>query len=305
MSWTPSDSDERLFLRIVETGSLKAAAQQVGSDPSAVSRRLSALEARLGQQLVRRSTRGSRPTEAGARYYEGLSQLVAQQDALEASVADTTDAPQGRLRVSAPPEFGVRFVVPVLEALQRAYPALHVELSLGTRFSDLAVEDLDVAIRIGTLRDSALRARRLGRVPRTLVAAPRYLETHGTPTEVADLPSHRFVGYLAPGGFQTLRMKTADSQARETKVRPHFTVNSISTLVRLVEAGQGLFYGPLWAFSDSLVQDRVVPVLPELRFDAYPFHAVYQGRRYLPAKTRTFIDAMLEHVATADGLHSG
>ncbi|WP_258182810.1 LysR family transcriptional regulator, partial [Enhygromyxa salina] len=302
MVFDPPDSDERLFLRIVEAGSLKAAAEQLGTDPSAVSRRLAALEARLGQQLLRRSTRGSRPTEVGARYYEGLAQIVAQQDALEAALASATDEAQGRLRVTAPPEFGVRFVVPVLESLQREHSKLSVELALGTGFYDLASEDIDVAIRIGTLRDSALRSRRLGRVPRVLVASPGYLRDHGEPSTAAELPAHCFLGYRSSTGVNILRMKTPDGQAREVELRPRFTVNSVVTLVRLVESGQGVLLGPLWAFADSIAAGRVRALLSDHRFDAYPVQALYRGRRYLPAKTRVFIDAMVERVAAEASL---
>lgn len=300
MAWSPPDSDERLFLKIVEAGSLKAAAQLIGSDPSAISRRLAMLEARLGQQLLRRSTRGSTPTEAGARYYEGLSQIIAQQDALEAVVAQENDAPQGRLRVTAPPEFGVRFVVPVLEALQREHPSLAVELSLGTSFADLAVENIDVAIRIGTLRDSALRARRLGNVPRIMVGAPSYLDAHGEPTSHTELAGHRFMSYV--GGPNQLRLTGPDGKAREIEVAVGFAVNSIVTLVRQVEAGAGLLYGPLWSFAESLRTGRVRQVLADYRFDAAPIHALYLARHYQPAKTRVFIDAMLAQVAAEPSL---
>ncbi|MEM1416729.1 MAG: LysR family transcriptional regulator [Myxococcota bacterium] len=288
----PPDSDERVFLRIVEGGSLKAAAAQLGVDPSAVSRRLAALEARLGLQLLQRSTRGSVPTDVGARYYEGLADIVAREDALEASLK-TGDAPSGHLRVTAPPEFGVRFVVPVLEALERAHPLLSVELSLGTGFADLGAAGIDVAVRIGSLADSSLRARRLGSVPRTLVAAPAYLEAHGTPGALAELEAHTFVGYLGRGGSFPIRTE----HHGQTRLRARFTVNSIPTLVRLVEDGRGLFHGPLWAMDAALAAGRVVRVLPELAFPAFPVHALYGTQRYVPAKTRAFVDAMVASVA--------
>ncbi len=302
MALAPPDTDERLFVRIVEAGSLKAVALQIGADPSAISRRLAALEARLGQRLLRRSTRGSRPTEAGTRYYDGLVQLLAQQDALEAAVAGASQSPQGRLRVTAPPEFGVRFVVPVLETLSRAHAGLSVELSLGTSFSDLDSEDLDVAIRIGTLRDSNLRARRLARVPRVLVASPKYLREHGTPTSLAELTQHRFLSYLAPQGTNTLTMTGPGGQVREVQLRPQLTVNSIATLVRLVDAGEGIVFGPRWAHAAAIAAGRVVELLADHRAAAYPAHALYRERHYLPAKTRVFIDAMAEALAAEPSL---
>ena len=251
MNRVAADSDERLFLRIVEGGSLKAAAAQLGVDPSAVSRRLSALEQRLGLQLLERATRGSVPTELGARYYEGLAAIVAQEDALEASLSGG-DEPTGHLRVSAPPEFGVRFVVPVLEALEQRHAGLSVELSLGTGFADLGAADLDAAVRIGTLTDSSLRLRGIGSVPRPLVAAPRYLQGCDPPTSLEDLEGHAFLGYLSRRGSFPIAVVSEGAARRQIRVRARFTVNSISTLVRLVEAGRGLFHGPLWAMEEAL-----------------------------------------------------
>ena len=304
MAVAPPDSDERLFLRIVEAGSLKAAAAQLGSDPSSVSRRLAALEARLGQQLLRRSTRGSKPTEAGARYYEGLAALVAQQDALEAAVAGERDEPQGRLHVTAPPEFGVRFVVPVLEQLRDQHPQLLVELKLGTAFSKLSEQGLDAAVRIGKLPDSSLRARKLGTVPRVLVASPAYLEQMGTPSTAGELGEHRFVAYLTRNGVNLLRLRAPDDQAVELEVRPVFAVNSISTLVRMVEDGAGISLAPLWAFEASLASGCVVSLLPDHGLEAYPIQIVHPSRRYLPAKTRAFIEAMAAHLRAQPSIDS-
>ncbi|HMR76956.1 MAG TPA: substrate binding domain-containing protein, partial [Polyangiaceae bacterium] len=218
-------------------------------------------------------------------------------------VALAADEQEGHLRVTAPPEFGVRFVVPVLEELECQHPRLSVELSLGTGFLDLASSDIDVAIRIGTLPDSALRVRRLGLVPRVLVASPAYLKNHGTPKLAADLSTHRFLGYLNPGASPTLRTKTSEGQSREVRVpRPEFTVNSIATLVRMVEAGRGVFLGPLWAFAESLRSGRVRSLLADHDFEAYPAQALYRSRRYVPAKTRVFIEAMAQRVAAEESL---
>ncbi|MEM9691615.1 MAG: LysR family transcriptional regulator [Myxococcota bacterium] len=300
-----SESDERLFLLIVETGSLKAAAERIGADPSAVSRRLAALESRLGQQLIRRSRRGSSPTDVGRRYYDGLAPLVAQQDALEAAVTGETDEPRGLLRVTAPPEFGVRFVVPVLEGLERKHGELSIQLALGSSFYDLEGGGLDAAVRIGHLSDSALRVRRLGNVPRTMVAAPDYLDRRGRPGAAPDLKGHRFLGYRTTDGRGRFSLITAEGQRREVTVHLSFTVDSISTLVRLTEAGDGIVLGPQWAFAQGLAAGRLERVLPDVGFDAPPVQVLYAGHRYLPARTRAFIEAMTAAVAAEPNLESG
>ena len=167
----PDDLD-RLFLRVVETGSLKAAAQERRLNPSIVSRRIVTLEERLGAKLLTRSTRRSAPTEAGARYYEGVRRLLEEQSALEAEVGGQQDTPRGTLKIASAAEFGTRFVAPVAMDMQREYPELSVALTLGSGFSDLVAEGIDVAIRIGQLPDSSLVARRIGAIARVMVAAP-------------------------------------------------------------------------------------------------------------------------------------
>ena len=291
-----ADSDERLFLRVVEAGSLKAAAEQLGTDPSTVSRRLASLEARLGVKLLQRSTRRSSPTDAGARYFEGLRQLVDQQEALEAEISGTVDTPRGRLRVTAPVDFGARFVVPVLEELQRQAPELEVELMLGSGFYDLVEQGIDVAIRIGRLRDSTLIARKLGMVPRVLVAAPEYLERRGVPRVPADLEAHDFIFYARGNADSPLELVGPDGETATVLVRGRFTVNSVSGICALVEAGRGLHLGPLWAFDDAIAAGRLQALLPDYSLRAYPLQAVYPPSPYVPAKSRAFIELMARRV---------
>lgn len=300
-----TDSDERLFLRVVEAGSLKAAAEQLGTDPSTVSRRLASLEARLGVKLLQRSTRRSTPTDAGARYFDGLRRLVDQQEALEAEISGTVDTPRGRLRVTAPVDFGARFVVPVLAELQSQAPALEVELLLGSGFFDLVEKGIDVAIRIGQLRDSALVARKLGVVPRVLVAAPGYLERRGVPRVPADLEAHDFIFYAGSNADAPIELGGPAGDTTTVLVRGRFIVNSISGIRALVEAGRGLHLGPLWAFDEAIAAGRLEALLPDYGLRAYPLQAVYAPSPYVPAKTRAFIELMARRVQAEPVLAAG
>ncbi len=288
--------DEHLFLRVVETGSIKAAAEQLGTDPSTVSRRLANLEARLGVKLLQRSTRRSTPTDAGARYFEGLRRLCDQQAALEAEISGTSDTPSGRLRVTAPVGFGTRFVVPVLEELQRKTPSLEIDLVLGSGFFDLAEKGIDVAIRIGHLRDSALLARKLGVVPRVLVGAPSYFEERGEPREPRDLEKHDFIFYTSSNADSSIELKTPEGESKAIRIQGRFSVNSMSGIRALVEAGRGLHMGPLWAFDDSIQKGRLKAIMPAYGLPAYPLHAVYAPSTYLPAKIRAFVELMAARV---------
>jgi DNA-binding transcriptional LysR family regulator len=299
--WPVAASDERLFLRVVEAGSIKAAAAQLGSDPSTVSRQLAALEARLGVKLLQRSTKRTLPTEAGARYFDGLRRLVDLQDALEAELAGTLEVPRGRLRVTAPVDFGARFVVPVLDELQRASPELEVDLLLGSGFVEIVEAGIDVAVRIGRLADSSLVARKLGVVPRVLVAAPSYLGERGTPRTVAELEEHDFVLYAPSTRDRPLELTGPRGATASVHVRGRFIVNSVNCVRDLVEAGRGLHLGPRWAFADALAHGRVVEVLRGWGVAPYPLHAVFAPTQYVPAKIRAFVEAMGRHFAAHGG----
>ncbi|UUX49835.1 LysR family transcriptional regulator [Nisaea acidiphila] len=283
------DQSETTFLRVVEAGSLRAAAEQLGTDPSAISRRLASLESRLGVKLLTRSTRRSVPTEAGLQYYDGMRRLADEQLALEAKVSGQMELPSGLLRVAAPLDFGSLFIAPVLHDLISVFPALDVEMLLGSEFEQIAQQSIDVAVRIGKLPDSSLICRRLGEVPRVLVGATSYFEDRGIPARPADLRNHEFVFYArrqadAPVTFE------GPCGREEVDVSGRFTVNSVSAVRSLVENGCGLHVGPLWAFKDGISDGRLKAILTDYQLDAYPIHVLYHSAGFVPAKVRRFID---------------
>ncbi|MCA9571981.1 MAG: LysR family transcriptional regulator, partial [Myxococcales bacterium] len=238
----PGD-DELLFLRVGDAGSLKAAAYQLGVDPSTVSRRVRSLEERVGARLLRRSTRRTGPTDAGLRYSEGLRRLVDEQQALEADVSGETRQIRGILRIAAPVGFGARFVVPVVDRMMAESPELEVALELGSDAVDLVERGLDVAVRVGRLQDSALRARRLASVPRVIVAGPAWVARHGMPTtaeELEALPGRPWIAYRRSGGVPTFPLTCPDGRTLDQPVRAGIHVNSVEGMRALVLAGRGL-----------------------------------------------------------------
>jgi len=294
-------AEPRLFLRIVEAGSLRAAAVELGVEPSAVTRRLAALERRLGAKLIVRSRTRSRPTDAGVRYYQRMKGLLAEVDALEAEIGGTAVEPTGILRVTAPGDFGVRFVAPVLREMAARFPRLEVDLRLGSGLADLAEQGIDVAIRIGPLRDSALIARKLGEIPRVVVASPDYLERHGVPKAPQELTDHESVFYLPhrPGAVSVF---DGSDGPVEVPLKGRIAINNISAIVDLVEDGAGIHIGPIWAFYDAIEQGRVVQLLAEFPITAFPLHALYVETSYVPAKIRWFIDEMARRARHIPGL---
>ena len=295
------ETKEQLFLRVVDAGSLKAAAEQIGADPSAVSRKIAALEGRLGVKLLERSTKRSTPTEAGARYYEGMRRVIDAQLALEADIAGLVHTPTGRLRVTAPVDFGARFVAPVLARMQDEHPDLSVELLLGSTFADLVEQGIDVAVRIGRLADSSLIAKRLGAVPRIIVGSRSYVSRFGAPEKFEDLAGHDFIFY-GPGQRE-LEIKTSAGKSAETvTVKSKFTANSVTAIRAQVASGRGLHLGPTWAFEEGLADGSLLRILPHTPLASFPLHALYAPGAFIPAKVRQFIDRMVDAVKSEPSL---
>ncbi|MBQ4813299.1 LysR family transcriptional regulator [Pseudoalteromonas luteoviolacea] len=280
-------SNEQLFLHVVEAGSFKAAAEQLGIDPSLVSRRIVSLEQRLNVKLMTRSTKRSYPTEAGEQYYQGLRKLLDEQQALESQISQTNEIPSGKLRVAAPHDFARQFVLPVLTQMNELYASLSIELILSSQYEDLIGQGIDVAIRVGELPDSSLRSKKLGEVRRVLVASSAYLMRKGVPTDIAMLSEHDFIFY---SGAQA--QKPIEIGAKSVKVQGRFIVNSVSALRDLVLQGQGIHLGPKWAFNEALASGDVVQLFKDQPLKGFPLHALYPCRAFVPAKVRVFIDTL-------------
>jgi DNA-binding transcriptional LysR family regulator len=276
--------DLHLFCRIVESGSLRAAAAELGVDPSSVTRRLGALEQRLGVTLVARSRVRSTPTDAGLAYYRELRPVLEQIDAIEDGVAGAAHEPRGLLRVAAPTVFGARHVARWLHELQVAHPALAVDLVLADRPLDLVEHGVDVAVRIGRLVDSSLTAIRLGTMATAIVASPAYLARHGTPSTPEELARHAHV--LHAGPLQSDEIVLEGPRGRSVTVRApsRFTISSILGVLEAVIAGAGFNAGPLWLFSEAIARGELVHVLPRWRPPQGPLHALVVSGRRRPAK---------------------
>jgi DNA-binding transcriptional LysR family regulator len=279
---------EQLFVRVVESGSFKKAAEYLKLEPSSVSRQIAALEERLQVRLLRRSTQRTTPTELGQRYYQRLRVILDDQLALEEEIRSGVSLLAGDLRITAPVDFGTRFVVPVVCQLQELAPELSVQLLLGSPFESLLENDLDVAVRIGELPDSSLIAKRLGDNRRVLVASPEYLDKQGTPTSLEQLAAHNFILYSSGQARSDIEFSDG-SRYSHLKIRSNLTVNSVAAIRRLVLQGKGIHLGPLWVFAEDIEAGRLVRLLPDRPLRSFPVHAVYPARSYLPVKVKEFI----------------
>lgn len=285
-----------IFIRVVEAGSLRAVAQEMGVDPSSISRKVSGLEDRLQAKLLRRSTKRSEPTEAGLRYYNGMRRLLDERTALEDQVSGLTDKPRGRLRIGAPVDFGARFVAPVVAELLNEFSDLDVELVLGSGFDDLVETGLDAVVRIGNLSDSSLIAKKVGKVPRVVVASRQYLDRHGTPDKPADLSSHSFVFYQTGQRRGELVFSRSGKQVK-VEIAGRGAANSVSAIRKLVLGGAGLHFGPVWAFEEEVATGRLVQLLEDWSCVSFPIHVLWVPTEFLPVKVRLFTERFATFVS--------
>jgi DNA-binding transcriptional LysR family regulator len=290
-------SVEHIYVRVVESGSFKKAAESLNLEPSSVSRQIATLEDRLQVRLLRRSTQRTTPTELGQRYYERLRVILDDQLALEEEIRSGVSLLTGKLRITAPVDFGARFVVPVVCKLQELAPDLSVELSLGSPFESLLESDLDVAVRIGDLPDSSLIAKHLGHNKRVLVASPAYLDKYGTPTSLEHLESHNFILYSSSQARSDIEFADGSCYSH-LKIRSNMTVNSVAAVRRLVLEGKGLHLGPLWVFAEDIESGRLVRLMPDRPLRSFPVHAVYPARSYLPVKVKEFIRLLSDELSS-------
>jgi len=289
----------RSFARAVETGSFSAVARELGTGQPNVSRHIAALEQHLGTRLLHRSTRKLTLTPEGERYYTEAKRVL---DAIEEAESNARgeDRPSGLLRVACPTALGRTHLLPLLKTLLEQYPEMDVDLQIGDRFIDLVEEGVDLAIRIGTLKDSALKARRIGTSERVCVASGSYLARHSAPQLPQDLLQHNCILYtlLSSGNAWQFR----DS---EVTVSGRFRCNSPDGVQRAVLDGLGVAYTPVWLFEEALLDGRVQALLLDHLGPPAPIHIVYPAKRLLPRRASVFMNFIAEAFSRCPSLNEG
>lgn len=283
------------FVTVVDHGGFTEAARQMGLSKSAVSKHVAALETRLAVRLLNRTTRRVSPTELGLAYYDRAKAVLAETAEADAMVTSMQSAPKGSLRISAPVSFGIRHLSPAVAAFLTACPDVDVNMTLDDRFVELVAEGFDVAIRIGRLEDSSLKARKIAETRRLLAASPGYLEAMGTPRSFDDLGAHRLLHYshLATGNFW--RLRTASGEERHIRVGGRLTVNNGDSLMAAAEAGLGIALLPSFIIGDAIEAGRLVEVMADRPPDLLGVHALYPPSQFPQPKLRSFVDFLVEH----------
>jgi DNA-binding transcriptional LysR family regulator len=288
-----------VFVKVVAVGSLSAAARAMGLSQTMVTKHIAALEARLGVKLFHRTTRRLSITEAGRSYLESAERILAELGAADSSVSSDRFEPRGLLRVNAPVSFGIRQIAPLLCEFAQRHPGVSVELGLNDRLVDLAEEGWDLALRIGSLSDSSLIARRLAPCRTVLAAAPAYLAGHGTPRTVADLARHNCLGYTLSRFTGVDHWTFGPRGETKVPVAGNLRSNNGDALRAAAVAGQGILYQPTFVLADDLRAGTLVALtldLPTMEFGG--IYAVYLPDRNPAAKLRAFIDFLIERFAS-------
>ena len=276
------------FVKVVDTGSFSAAARQLHVGQPAVSKTVAQLEELLGVRLLARSTRGLAITQAGQRYYERARRSIEEADEAELAARGEGAGLAGRLRVSAATTFARLHIVPCLPEFLARHPAVEIDLILDDRTIDLVEEGIDVSLRMGSLPDSSLTARRLASAPRLVLATPAYLARAGEPAVPADLAAHDAVVYTqgpsAVWAFE--RAGTVSSVA----VRGRMRVSSAEGLRAAVLADMGLTIASRWMFAPELSTGGVRQVLEDWALPAIDLWAIFPSGRLASSKARAFTD---------------
>jgi DNA-binding transcriptional LysR family regulator len=277
--------DVLVFVQIVRSGSLTAAARELGMQKSSVSRKLAELEESVGARLLQRTTRALNLTDEGRVFYDHGLRAMAELEEAQAAVSGMRAAPRGLLRVTAPLAFG--YLGSVVGAFLARYPEVQVELVCTDRVVDLVEEGFDLAIRAGTLPDTSLIVRKLGTLPRYLVASPDYLKRHAKPKKPDDLAAHTCLTFVSSHPLWRL---SAEGRTAEVRVDGKLAANDYDLIRQAAIAGAGIALIPDLGCIDAIEAGTLVRVLPEWTSEETPVQALYPSTRHLPAKVKAFVE---------------
>lgn len=281
----------RVFVRVVELGSITSGGRDLRMTPAVASNRVKELEGRLGVRLFNRTTRNLSPTEVGKVFYDHARKVIETLDEAEAVVAGFSDKPRGTIRVTAPLGVGRRIVAPLIPAFADKYPNVDVQLRLSDRKVDLFEDGLDVAFVLGELKDSNLKLRKIADCDRILVAAPEYLETHGTPQTPDDLLGDHNCLLLrfprSPEYFWTLQ---TEDGLRKIEAKGRYDADDGDVLTQWALEGAGIANKPRFDVAQHLRSGALVEILSDTPPLPAAFGCLYPHRKLQDPKIRLFVD---------------
>ncbi len=287
-------TDVRVFARVAELRSISGSARALGAPKSSVSRSLSRLEAALGSVLVERSTRRLRLTDAGRLFLPHALRILNEVEEAEATLGRFAGTPYGTLRISAPYAFTLGAMIPMLPAFLARYPDVGVVFERDLNWTDVSAGHADLIIRVGSLPDTAMIARRLATVELWTCASPGYVAARGSPACEADLAAHDIVGLTGPTVSWSFR---AGGQMKEVKLPTRAVIPDPVLIQGVLAAGGGIGQLPDYMAAEAIRKGELLRVLPQVGPATSDAFALYPSHRSLPAKARVFLDALAADIA--------
>jgi len=286
-----------VFVTAVEQGSLAAAARRLGMTPAMAGKHIASMEASLGVRLLYRTTRKLHLTAVGEDYLQRARQILDALDEADGTARELQTEPRGILRIAAPTTFGTLHLGPPIADFLKSYPSVRIEMSLSDRFVDLVAEGIDLAIRIGTLSDSSLIARRFAQSDMLACATPNYLDQNGrpgTPSDLAKLDRLAFSQATSAGDW---RFTDRDGRNHSVSGPTRLSADTMDILLSAALAGAGVVYGPAFVLSDHVNSGALERILPDYTTESLGIHAVYPSGRLVSAKVRHFITLLHDRFA--------
>jgi len=283
-----------LFTQIVEKGSLRAAAHELGFSPATVSERLAALEAHYGVVLLNRTTRSIHLTDEGRLLFEGAKEILSNIEELDSQIRFGSETFSGHIRVSAPIDLGRRIIAKEINSFMQEFPAITIELLLSDGFVDIVNEGIDMAVRFGTIADSTLRARPLGQKRRVLCAAPDYLDKHGIPIKPADLREHNCLVMRFGTHLDNVWKFGATQMKQVVTVKGNRISNDGALIHEWGLSGHGIMLKSELDVSKEIADGRLTELLADYAAPPLPLQLVFPPSRSQPRRVKAFSDRLAQ-----------
>ena len=288
------------FATVVDQGGFTDAARKMGISKSAVSKHVSSLEARLGARLLNRTTRRVSPTEIGLAYYDRARRVLNDAGEADSLVTSMQSAPSGLLRISVATDFGVNHISPILADFLCEFPDITINMVLNNRFVELISEGFDLAIRMGELEDSSLRARKLTETTKRMIGSPSYFQKFGRPQRIDDLNNHKLLHYTSHSNGAVWKLTAPSGEKRQVRTSGWLSVNDGQSLLNAAISGLGIAYLPSFLYSEAMEKRLVEEAIPGLPGETQGIYAVYPPGRFTQPKVRAFVD-FLAHAFAGKG----
>ena len=282
------------FVSVVEQGGFTNAANKLGLSKSAISKHISSLEGRLGVRLLNRTTRRVSPTELGLNYYDRVIAIIADARAADELVTAMQATPKGALRITAPVDLGNNLLSRAVGEFLQKYPDVSINMSLDDSYVEIIADGFDLAIRVGHLVDSSMRARKLTETSTKFVASKEYLKANGTPRTIDDLSDHHLLHYSNLSTGNAWSITAHSGEERQIRALGRLTVNNGSSLLKAAESGLGIARLPCFIIDDAIDQGRVIPILESLPQNNSDISVIYPPGKFVQPVLRVFIDFLVE-----------